>query len=75
LFLVPGYGAQGAPVADTLASFVARGDQLEGGMVSSSRGILYGEGPVPADMAEWRVGFIQRLEAARLELAEHVSIG
>jgi orotidine-5'-phosphate decarboxylase len=75
LFLVPGYGAQGAPVKDTLASFVARGDQLEGGMVSSSRAILYGDGPVAADMAEWHAGFTRRLEAARLELAEQVDIG
>jgi orotidine-5'-phosphate decarboxylase len=74
LFLVPGYGAQGASVADTLASFVPRGAQLEGGMVSSSRGILFGEGPAAASSAEWHRGFVERLDAARNELSEHVQL-
>ncbi len=74
LFLVPGYGAQGAPVGDSLAGFVQRGQQLEGGMVSSSRGILFGEGPAAASIAEWRIGFSARLDAARRELSEGVAL-
>lgn len=72
LFLVPGYGAQGAPLADCLRGFVARGGRLEGGMVSSSRSILFGSGPVAASaaasVAEWQRGLSERLEAARREL-------
>jgi orotidine-5'-phosphate decarboxylase len=79
LFLVPGYGAQGAPVSAALASFVPRlsqvdGDRLEGGLVSSSRGILYGDGPRMDTIDEWRSGLSERLDAARNELAEAVAI-
>lgn len=69
LFLVPGYGAQGAPVAAALSGFVPGPGRLEGGSVTSSRGILFGEGPVASSIAEWRVGFSERLEAARRELS------
>lgn len=74
LFLVPGYGAQGAPVSATLAGFVSRGAQLEGGAVSSSRGILFGEGPAAASIEAWHAAFSERLEAARRELSEAVSV-
>lgn len=43
-FLVPGYGAQGASAADALRGFVAGPRGLEGGIVNSSRAILYPEG-------------------------------
>lgn len=73
LFLVPGYGAQGASARAAVTSFVRRGAQLEGGMVNSSRAILYGDAPAASDMKAWRSGFEQRLEAARRELSEAVS--
>lgn len=42
LFLVPGYGAQGASARDAVRGFVSGpGGALEGGLVSSSRGILF----------------------------------
>ncbi len=42
LFLVPGYGAQGASAHDAVRGFVpGPGGSLEGGLVSSSRGILF----------------------------------
>jgi orotidine-5'-phosphate decarboxylase len=74
LFLVPGYGAQGASVGATLAGFIAKGDHLEGGMVSSSRGILFGDGPAAQDLDEWRSSFTARLDDARRELSEAVTL-
>jgi len=41
LFLVPGYGAQGGTAADAVRGFVAGPSGLEGGVVSSSRGIMF----------------------------------
>ena len=41
LFLVPGYGAQGASAADAVAGFVTKAKGREGGVVSSSRAVLY----------------------------------
>jgi orotidine-5'-phosphate decarboxylase len=41
LFLVPGYGAQGASVQDAIGSFVPGPNGLEGGVVNSSRAILF----------------------------------
>jgi orotidine-5'-phosphate decarboxylase len=76
LFLVPGYGAQGGSLASALRGFVPRGAHggpLEGGMISSSRGILFGSGPVEASarlsIADWHLGLVERLEAARREVA------
>jgi len=44
-FLVPGYGAQGGDAREALAGFVpGPGGQLEGGLVSSSRAILFPDG-------------------------------
>jgi orotidine-5'-phosphate decarboxylase len=78
LFLVPGYGAQGGSLADALRGFVRSAGRLEGGMISSSRGILFGSGPVKASasatVADWHRGFAERLEAARRELSEGVTL-
>ncbi|MEZ4332345.1 MAG: orotidine-5'-phosphate decarboxylase [Myxococcota bacterium] len=41
LFLIPGYGAQGGRAADAVAPFVAGPAGLEGGIVNSSRAILF----------------------------------
>jgi orotidine-5'-phosphate decarboxylase len=77
LFLVPGYGAQGASLADALRGFVRVEGRLEGGMISSSRAILFGSGPVQASaalgIADWKRGLCERLEAARREIAAHLS--
>lgn len=43
LFLVPGYGAQGASAEAALQGFVPGPKGLEGGIVNSSRGILFPE--------------------------------
>jgi orotidine-5'-phosphate decarboxylase len=73
LFLVPGYGAQGAPVRDALVAFVPGPGGLEGGMVNSSRGILFGNGPRLTSIEEWRRGLSERLQAACRELSEAVA--
>ena len=78
LFLVPGYGAQGAPLQAALRGFVRGAGRLEGGMVSSSRGILFGTGPLEASarasIAEWHRGFVARLDAARDEVGAAVAL-
>jgi orotidine-5'-phosphate decarboxylase len=69
LFLVPGYGAQGASAADAVAGFVASRQGLEGGVVNSSRAVAY---PEPAQaaksMAEWRAAIDAAMAGAASEL-------
>lgn len=74
LFLVPGYGAQGGKVRDALASFVRREGRLEGGMVSSSRGVLFGDAAAETTRAAWRAGLRARLDAAVRELSAAVTL-
>jgi orotidine-5'-phosphate decarboxylase len=73
LFLVPGYGAQGAKISDALSGFVLREGRREGGMVSSSRGVLYGEGSAGVTRAAWRAGLLARLDAAVREVSQAVA--
>jgi orotidine-5'-phosphate decarboxylase len=70
LFLVPGYGAQGAGARDAVAGFVP-GPQgrLEGGIVSSSRAILYPEGAQSASsLGDWRTLIGEAMDRARADL-------
>lgn len=69
LFLVPGYGAQGAPAADAMASFVDGPAGLEGGVVSASRSVNFPAGSdTAADIAAW-TGIIQdAITAAQADL-------
>jgi orotidine-5'-phosphate decarboxylase len=65
LFLVPGYGAQGGAARDALAGLVAGPNGPEGGVVSSSRGILYPKGAKEAaSMEQWRALFDANLAVA-----------
>ncbi|HVZ99011.1 MAG TPA: orotidine-5'-phosphate decarboxylase [Caulobacterales bacterium] len=70
LFLVPGYGAQGASAAEAVAGFVPGERGLEGGVVSSSRAVLY---PPAAQQAgtlpAWRAAIAEAMGAAAAELA------
>ncbi|HXV36484.1 MAG TPA: orotidine-5'-phosphate decarboxylase [Myxococcota bacterium] len=67
LFLVPGFGAQGADVAQALRGFRASGaGAREGGVVNSSRAILY---PVAE---RWEAGFEAALAEAIDRLGEAV---
>ncbi len=54
-FLIPGYGAQGASASDAMSGLIKNGNSLLGGVVSSSRGILYPKGAFEAtSIEEWR---------------------
>jgi len=69
LFLVPGYGAQGASAADAAAGFVTKAKGREGGVISSSRAVTY---PAAAQAAktidEWRAAVSEAMAAAAAEL-------
>jgi len=69
LFLVPGYGAQGASAADAVAGFVTKAKGREGGVVNSSRGVTY---PAAAQAAktieDWRAAIGDAMAAAAAEL-------
>ncbi len=66
LFLVPGYGAQGASARDAVAGFVRGKNGLEGGVVSSSRAVLY---PSPAQAAKTLTDWRTAIEAAMAQSA------
>jgi orotidine-5'-phosphate decarboxylase len=71
LYLVPGYGAQGGAALDAVAGFVAGPVGLEGGVVSSSRGILYPKaGAFADDFASWREILDANLDAAIIDLRQ-----
>jgi orotidine-5'-phosphate decarboxylase len=74
LFLVPGYGAQGAGAQEAVAGFVAGpAGRLEGGLVNSSRGILFPPGSDTDDVATWERAVDEALDRAIGELGEAVS--
>jgi len=72
LFLVPGYGAQGASARDALQGFEPRADGagLEGGIVSSSRAVLFPESGNSGDALQWERAFDAALARAVGELRE-----
>lgn len=73
LFLVPGYGAQGARAADAVAPFVPGPAGLEGGIVNSSRAILFPKAARSAtDARTWERAIDEALTRSIDELAEAV---
>ncbi|MEZ5945541.1 MAG: orotidine-5'-phosphate decarboxylase [Hyphomonas sp.] len=69
LFLVPGYGAQGAGAAEALAGFVQGPGGLEGGVVSSSRAVNFPAGSGETDdPAEWQALVAAAIEEAQADL-------
>jgi len=72
LFLVPGYGAQGGTAADAVRGFVPGPAGLEGGVVSSSRGIMF---PVaaPSSATAWEQAVDAALDRAIDELGNAVA--
>jgi orotidine-5'-phosphate decarboxylase len=71
LFLVPGYGAQGGAARDALAGLVTGPSGPEGGVVSSSRGILYPKAAsIAQDLDAWRAAFDVNLELAFADLRQ-----
>ena len=72
LFLIPGYGAQGGTAAEALRSFVSGPSGLEGGLVNSSRGVLYASSTAE-DAATWERAFDAALARAVEELGVAVA--
>lgn len=71
LFLVPGYGAQGASAADAIAGFVTGKYGLEGGVVNSSRGVTYPAAAHAAqNMAAWRDAIRAAMAGAAQDLKQ-----
>jgi orotidine-5'-phosphate decarboxylase len=73
LFLIPGYGAQGASAADAVQSFVPGPNGLEGGLVNSSRAILFPENARTAEShTVWESALEAALDAAISELGSAI---
>jgi orotidine-5'-phosphate decarboxylase len=69
LFLVPGYGAQGAGPRDAMAGFVEGPAGLEGGVISASRSVSMPEAAKTASDGEaWYRVVSKAIEAAQAEL-------
>lgn len=69
LFLVPGYGAQGASASDALSGFAPAPGGLEGGVVNASRSVTYLPGSDEAETAdEWEAAIAKAIEAAQTDL-------
>lgn len=74
LFLVPGYGAQGGSAEQAVQGFVPGVDgRLEGGLVNSSRGILYPAAGRQADAKGWERAFDDALQRSIDELSSAVA--
>jgi orotidine-5'-phosphate decarboxylase len=73
LFLIPGYGAQGGSASEALQSFVPGPKGLEGGLVNSSRAILFPESAASAEIAAtWEAALEQALTQAIDDLSNAV---
>jgi orotidine-5'-phosphate decarboxylase len=73
LFLIPGYGAQGAGATDAAISFVPGPNGREGGFISSSRAALYPPAAAKAaSLAEWRQAVDAAMAGAAAELAQAI---
>ena len=71
LFLVPGYGAQGAGARDALAGFVKRPGGLEGGVVNASRSVAMPDSAKGATaVKDWERAIDLAITAAQAELVE-----
>jgi orotidine-5'-phosphate decarboxylase len=73
LFLVPGYGAQGAPARDAVRGFVRGPQGLEGGVVSSSRALLFPPAGNTDDARAWERALDESIARAADELRTAVA--
>lgn len=73
LFLVPGYGAQGASARDAVEGFVrGPGGRREGGLVNAARSLLYPDAARGGDLRRWERAVDAALDRAVTELADAV---
>ena len=70
LFLVPGYGAQGASAKDAVRGFAPGPNGLEGGMVASSRAVTFPEAAQRADALGWERAIDEALSRSIGELRD-----
>ena len=69
-FLVPGFGAQGAEAAQALAGLTTGPNGPEGGLVNSTRGLIFPDTARDArSIAEWRDAVGKAITASRTALA------
>ena len=73
LFLVPGYGTQGGSAAGAVRGFVPGPKGLEGGLVNSSRGLLFPPGSATSDRKTWERAIDDAVARASDELGKAVS--
>jgi orotidine-5'-phosphate decarboxylase len=74
LFLVPGYGAQGASARDAVAGFLAGpGGRREGGLVNAARSLHFPDGARGGDARAWERAVDDALARAAEDLAEAVA--
>lgn len=73
LFLVPGYGAQGGSAADAVRGFVPGPAGREGGVVNSSRALLFPPDASGGDTARWEAAFDAAVVRAASELGEAIA--
>lgn len=73
LLLIPGYGAQGGSPADAVRAFVRGPYGLEGGLVNSSRGILFPRDADTTAAAVWEKAVDAAFDAAVADLRAAVS--
>lgn len=74
LFLVPGYGVQGATAADAVAGFVrGPGGGLEGGIINSSRALLFPDGAMSNERHTWEQAIDAACDRAIEELRQAVT--
>ncbi|MEX1251299.1 MAG: orotidine-5'-phosphate decarboxylase [Hyphomonas sp.] len=74
LFLVPGYGAQGGAPGDAMAGLLARGNHVEGGVISASRSVNFPASAAGAPTAEaWQAAIASAIDAASADLAQAVT--
>lgn len=70
-FLIPGYGAQGGSAFGALAGFYKKDGALIGGVINSSRGILYPKGSADAaNLIEWKQAIKDAVNAAHKDLRD-----
>jgi orotidine-5'-phosphate decarboxylase len=76
LFLVPGYGSQGAGAKEAVAGFVPGPNGLEGGLVNASRSVTFASGAVHAQNAmDWDLAIIEAIETAQWDLMRACATG
>ncbi len=72
LFLVPGYGSQGGGARDSIRGFAPGPNGLEGGIVSSSRAILFPADGKTDDAGAWEKAVDAAIARATDELGEAI---